>query len=265
MRKIVAFVILTIAVLSFSFYINYKVQKGDTLISISKGFGIPIPILLDWNPSLSPSNLKVGDSLKVPLIPGIMYKPDKTLTISEIAKYFFIDQEEILAVNPSLGSKVTAGKEVFIPVGKVSTTFTRLADFIWPAYGTISSDFGWRLHPVYGNNKFHTGIDIKVPIGTPVFASRSGKVKHAGWMTGYGNLIIIDHGDFETYYGHLSKINVYVGLEVEKGDFIARSGNTGVSTGPHVHFEVRKYDEPNDPVAYLPRTNTYVMRRVISE
>ena len=162
MRKIVAFVILTIAILSFPFYISYKVQKGDTLISISKGFGIPIPILLDWNPNLTPSNLKAGDSIKVPMIPGIMYKPDKTLTISEIAKYFFIDPEEILAINPSIGSKVNAGKEVFVPVGKVSTSFTRLADFIWPVYGSISSDFGWRLHPVYGSNSFHTGIDLSL-------------------------------------------------------------------------------------------------------
>lgn len=265
MRKILTFVMLAVAILSFSFYVTYKVQKGDTLSGISKGFNIPIPILLDWNPNLTPKNLKAGDSLKIPLVPGIMYKPDKTMNISEIAKYFFIAPEEILAINPSIGSNVPAGKEVFVPVGRVNTSFARLADFIWPVYGSISSDFGWRLHPIYGSNRFHTGIDIKVPIGTPVFAARSGKVKHAGWMNGYGNLVIIDHGDFETYYAHLSKINVYEGLEVEKGDFIARSGNTGVSTGPHLHFEVRKYGEANDPIAYLPRTNTYVMRRVLSE
>lgn len=94
---------------------------------------------------------------------------------------------------------------------------------------------------------------------------RGGTVKYAGWQSGYGNVIIIDHGGYQTYYAHLSKINVYIGLRVEKGDFIARSGNTGTSTGPHLHFEVRKNDEPNDPVAYLPRTNTYVMRRVFSE
>jgi len=101
--------------------------------------------------------------------------------------------------------------------------------------------------------------------GHPVFAARGGTVKYAGWKSDYGNLIIIDHGGYQTYYAHLSKINVYVGLRVEKGDFIARSGNTGTSTGPHLHFEVRKSDELEDPVAYLPRTNTYVMRRVLSE
>jgi len=113
---------------------------------------------------------------------------------------------------------------------------------------------------------FHSGLDIKADNGSPVFAARSGVVKFAGWKSGYGNVIIIDHGGgIETYYAHLSKINVFVGLRVEKGDFIGRVGSTGTSTGPHLHFEVRVASEVRDPVAYLPRNNTYVMRRVLSE
>ncbi|MEJ5256910.1 MAG: M23 family metallopeptidase [Fervidobacterium sp.] len=266
MRRILALVMIAMVGMVFSFYINYQVQSGDTIYSISKGFGIPIPVLLDWNPDVSISNLKIGQKLKIPFVPGIMYKPVKTIALSTLSKLFFVDPEEILAVNPSIGSTISAGKEVFVPVGKVNTSFTQLADFIWPVYGSISSEFGWRIHPIYNKNMFHTGIDIKADTGTPVFASRSGKVKYAGWKSGYGNLIIIDHGNgIETYYAHLSKINVYVGLYVEKGDFIARVGSTGTSTGPHLHFEVRKNDQTNDPVAYLPRTNTYVMRRVLSE
>lgn len=265
MRKIVVLALISIVATIFPFYINYQVQKGDTLYSISKGFGIPIPILLDWNTGLTPSNLKVGSLIKVPVVPGIMFKSAKNISLSELAKYFFIDPEEIVAVNPSIGSTISANKEVFVPLGKTNTSFAQISDFIWPVYGKITSEFGWRIHPIYGKNLFHTGIDISVPTGTPVFASRSGVVKYAGWMSGYGNLIIIDHGSFETYYAHLSKINVYVGLQVEKGDFIARSGSTGTSTGPNLHFEVRKYGETNDPVAYLPRTTIYVMRRVISE
>jgi len=251
--------------ITFAFYIDYKVQAGDTLYDLSKNFNIPIPVLMDWNPSISPSNLKIGQTLKIPLVSGIMYKPSKALTLSALAKYFFIDPEEITSVNLSIGSNIPANKEVFVPVGKVNTSFTQLADFVWPAYGSITSEFGWRLHPIYNKNMFHSGIDIGVPLSTPVFAARGGTVKYAGWQSGYGNVIIIDHGGYQTYYAHLSKINVYIGLRVEKGDFIARSGNTGTSTGPHLHFEVRKNDEPNDPVAYLPRTNTYVMRRVFSE
>ncbi|HOQ39179.1 MAG TPA: M23 family metallopeptidase [Fervidobacterium sp.] len=265
MRKIIAFAIIMMVGITFAFYIDYKVQAGDTLYDLSKNFNIPIPVLMDWNPSISPSNLKIGQTLKIPLVSGIMYKPSKALTLSALAKYFFIDPEEITSVNPSIGSNIPANKEVFVPVGKVNTSFTQLADFVWPAYGSITSEFGWRLHPIYNKNMFHSGIDIGVPLSTPVFAARGGTVKYAGWQSGYGNVIIIDHGGYQTYYAHLSKINVYVGLRVEKGDFIARSGNTGTSTGPHLHFEVRKNDEPNDPVAYLPRTNTYVMRRVFSE
>jgi murein DD-endopeptidase MepM/ murein hydrolase activator NlpD len=256
---------ITMVALVFPYYINYKIQSGDTLYSISNGFGVPLPVLLDWNPGISTSKLKVGTTIKVPLIPGIMYKPSTTISLSELARYFFVDASEILDINPSLSSTIPAGKEIFVPLGKSNTSFVQLADFIWPVYGTITSEFGWRIHPIYGKNMFHTGIDIKVPEGTPVFAARSGTVKYAGWMSGYGNIVIIDHGSFETYYAHLSRINVYVGLKVEKGDFIARSGSTGTSTGPHLHFEVRKYGEPNDPVAYLPRTNTYVMRRIESE
>ncbi|HCI29714.1 MAG TPA: M23 family peptidase [Fervidobacterium sp.] len=265
MRKIIAFAIIMMVGITFAFYIDYKVQAGDTLYDLSKNFNIPIPVLMDWNPSISPSNLKIGQTLKIPLVSGIMYKPSKALTLSALAKYFFIDPEEITSVNLSIGSNIPANKEVFVPVGKVNTSFTQLADFVWPAYGSITSEFGWRLHPIYNKNMFHSGIDIGVPLSTPVFAARGGTVKYAGWQSGYGNVIIIDHGGYQTYYAHLSKINVYIGLRVEKGDFIARSGNTGTSTGPHLHFEVRKNDEPNDPVAYLPRTNTYVMRRVFSE
>ncbi|WP_448376465.1 peptidoglycan DD-metalloendopeptidase family protein [Fervidobacterium sp.] len=268
MRRILVFLTISILMvgLSFSFYINYKVQSGDTLYSISKGFGIPIPVLLDWNSDITSANIKVGQSLKIPFNPGIMFKPTKTISLSTLAKMFFITAAEIQSVNPSIGTTIAAGKEVFVPLGRENTSFTELADFIWPVYGEISSEYGWRIHPIYNKRLFHTGLDIRAQTGTPVFAARSGVVKFAGVKSGYGNIIIIEHsGGYETYYAHLSKINVFVGLRIEKGDFIGRVGSTGTSTGPHLHFEVRKYDETNDPVAYLPRTNTYVMRRVLSE
>jgi len=267
-RRILVVLIISIVMIGvgFSFYINYKVQSGDTLSSISKGFGIPIPVLIDWNSGLSPSNIKVGQLLKIPFNPGIMFKPTKTISISTLAKMFFITVDDIQSVNPSISGTISAGKEVFVPLGRVNTSFTELADFIWPVYGEISSEYGWRIHPIYNEKMFHTGLDIRAQTGTPVFAARGGTVKFAGVKSGYGNLIIIEHaGGYETYYAHLSKINVYVGLKVEKGDFIGRVGSTGTSTGPHLHFEVRNNGEHSDPVAYLPRTNTYVMRRVTSE
>jgi murein DD-endopeptidase MepM/ murein hydrolase activator NlpD len=98
----------------------------------------------------------------------------------------------------------------------------------------------------------HEGIDIAVPSGTPVRASASGTVIHAGWLGGYGNLVVIDHGDgLATAYGHNSALLVAVGQNVSQGETISLSGSTGNSTGPHVHFEVRVNGVPVDPLLYL--------------
>jgi murein DD-endopeptidase MepM/ murein hydrolase activator NlpD len=98
----------------------------------------------------------------------------------------------------------------------------------------------------------HEGIDIAVPSGTPVVASASGTVIVAGWMGGYGNLVVVDHGNgIATAYGHNTSVTVGVGLSVSQGQLIAYSGNTGHSTGPHVHFEVRVNGSAVDPLGYL--------------
>lgn len=265
MRKVAFAATLLMVSLAFSFYMNYVVQRGDTLYEISKNSKIPISVLIDWNPGLTPSTLKVGSTIKVPLVPGIMYKPTREISLTSLARYFFIDVSEIKAVNPNIPSTLKPGKEYFVPLGRVNTAFTETATFIWPIYGTLTSEYGWRIHPIYGQRHFHIGIDLAAPEGTPVFAARAGTVTYAGWRSAYGYLIVIDHGDYETYYGHLSRVNVFVGQRVEKGDFIARSGNTGTSTGPHLHFEIRRNGETYDPIAYLPRTNVYVMRRVLTD
>jgi len=115
-----------------------------------------------------------------------------------------------------------------------------------PSYGTLSSRFGKRR----GEN--HTGIDLAGKIGDPIYASDGGKVIFAGWEGGYGKLVKIDHGNgFVTYYGHCSSILVKVGDRVAKGEVIAKVGSTGRSTGPHVHFEVRKNGVPQNPLNYL--------------
>ncbi len=117
----------------------------------------------------------------------------------------------------------------------------------------IGSGFGMRMHPVYKTQKMHNGVDVACEIGTHVIAAGRGTVEFAGWSTGYGNLIILKHdGDLRTYYAHLSTLLVSVGETAEQGEFIALSGNTGVSTGPHLHFEVRTGNTPVNPVDYLP-------------
>ncbi|MDE7427005.1 MAG: M23 family metallopeptidase [Muribaculaceae bacterium] len=115
----------------------------------------------------------------------------------------------------------------------------------------MASGYGYRRDPVYGTTKFHEGMDFSAPIGTPVYATGNGKVTDAGWRSAYGNLIDIDHGyNYTTRYAHLSEILVSPGQTVKRGDLIGRVGNTGKSTGPHLHYEVRLNGEPQNPVHY---------------
>lgn len=134
-----------------------------------------------------------------------------------------------------------------------STKFLGTGRLIWPLHGrVISSSYGWRVHPILKTKKFHSGLDIAVASGTPVAAADDGVVLVSGWKGGYGNFVAIDHGGgISTCYGHNSKLLVKVGDKVSKGQRIALSGNTGLSTGPHLHFEVRIKGSPRNPLDYL--------------
>lgn len=123
---------------------------------------------------------------------------------------------------------------------------------IWPLSGPITSEFGWRTHPIFGNARFHSGLDIGGDYGMPIHAAQSGIVIEAGWIGGYGNTIMIEHGGgIVTLYGHNESLAVGVGQYVNQGDVIAYCGSTGNSTGPHCHFEVRVGGEPVSPWDYL--------------
>ncbi len=123
---------------------------------------------------------------------------------------------------------------------------------VWPVRGWVTSPFGNRISPLNGKIQFHEGIDIAAQIGTPVVAPADGVVVKAGFESGYGNVVELSHGyGLKTVYGHNSRINVKLGQHVKRGDVIAYSGNTGSSTGPHVHYEVRVNGLPVNPVRYL--------------
>lgn len=128
-----------------------------------------------------------------------------------------------------------------------------LTPSLWPVAGTLESGYGGRRNPFGGSSvEFHTGQDIEVPMGTPISAAADGTVTYAGWMNGYGNLVIVDHGGgLSTRYGHMSHIEANVGEQVERGQLIGLVGSTGRSTGPHLHYEVRINDKPVDPLPYL--------------
>jgi murein DD-endopeptidase MepM/ murein hydrolase activator NlpD len=122
----------------------------------------------------------------------------------------------------------------------------------WPIFGTATSPFGYRTHPIFKRKIFHAGMDIAAGHGTPIRAADGGRVIEAGWRGGYGKVVIIDHGGgIATLYGHCSATLVSAGQSVTKGQVIAKVGATGYATGPHLHFEVRKDGTPTNPAAWL--------------
>ena len=119
----------------------------------------------------------------------------------------------------------------------------------WPVEGTVSSGYGWRIHPIFHTPEFHTGLDIAAPWGAPVEAADNGAVIFTGEMTANGMLVILNHGDgVSTTYSHLSSYAVHVGDRVRRGQVIGQVGSTGWSTGPHLFFELRKDGQPLDPL-----------------
>ncbi len=123
---------------------------------------------------------------------------------------------------------------------------------IWPARGWVTSDFGTRIDPYTAERKMHEGLDIATPIGQPIYSPSDGTVVFAGTEGGYGKVLVIDHGyGVKTRYGHLSEILVHLGDRVGRGDKVAAVGNTGKSTGPHLHYEVRVNGIPENPRKFI--------------
>ncbi|MBD2058385.1 peptidoglycan DD-metalloendopeptidase family protein [Oculatella sp. FACHB-28] len=124
--------------------------------------------------------------------------------------------------------------------------------FTYPSIGIVTSNFGWRVHPILGYRRFHAGIDFGASHGSTIQAADAGVVIFSGWYGGYGNAVVISHGgDLTTLYGHASELYVSEGQTVQQGQAIAAIGSTGFSTGPHLHFEVRQNGEPVNPLGFL--------------
>lgn len=158
----------------------------------------------------------------------------------EIEEQLLREQQQIEALLAAQGSSSSGP----LPVGG--------GQLLWPAAGPLTSTYGYRTHPIFGDERLHTGIDIGAPYGAPVIAADDGEVVYVGAQGGYGNVIAVDHGGgLATTYNHLSAFYVGVGQEVGRGSRIGAVGCTGYCTGPHLHFEVRVNGSPVDPLPYL--------------
>jgi len=240
--------------------LTHTVEDGETLSDVAFALGVSEASLRASNGLYGSEALQPGEVL-VASRQGTLHTIKQGQTLTDIAVTYAVPKETIANANGiSVNQTIFAGDRLLIPT--TANTYwenvVRLSGgmpslFIWPLQGEVVSGFGWREHPVLGDRHHHDGIDIDVPEGRLVYAAAPGEVFFYGEQPGYGNVLILEHADgYYTMYGHLSSSFVEQGRFVEAGQGIAQSGNTGISSGPHLHFEVRNGQFPIDPLRYLP-------------
>ena len=265
--------------------VTYTVKSGDSYYSIAGEYGISVDTLMKMNPGYDPKILRVGDVLTisnaVPYLtvvnverqcyvqdvpypveytddasmyqgeykvtsPGVYGKADVTANVT------YINGEET-------DRQVVASVTISQPVTETQArgtiprpTWFPTGSFRWPCSGSITSYFGYRNTGIRGASTYHQGIDIANSYGTAIYAADGGTVTYSGWQSGYGYLVIVDHGNgYQTYYGHNSSLIVSVGEHVYKGQQVARMGSTGISSGNHCHFGIKKNGTFVNPLNYL--------------
>ncbi|NLM72020.1 MAG: LysM peptidoglycan-binding domain-containing M23 family metallopeptidase [Synergistaceae bacterium] len=239
----------------------YVVAEGDSLWSISNSQNLEIDTLIGCNNLNNINVIRPGITLRVPNQDGIFYKVKKGDALAGIAKKFSITVERIKEANGKDAEPLVADKEIFLPGARPETTQAKGSagkvtaasrNYRWPVVGKINSPFGWRRHPITRRRDFHTGIDIKSPRGRAIHASKAGVVEYSGWMGGYGKVVVIKHNDGNsTLYAHCSTLSVRKGQKIAQGQAIATVGTTGRTTGPHLHFEIRRGKSPVNPLGLL--------------
>ncbi len=237
----------------------HKVKKGETLSGIARMYDVPMKSIAQTNSLASLDRLQIGERLVIPVgtkpvnaadnSGGTWHTVKPGDSIYAIArKHNIVDWKKLQQINGIKNPKrIRAGQKIFIPgnwnIGFAKPLRIKLV---------VTSEFGWRNHPISRNYRMHDGIDFRAATGTRVYASKTGSVKYSGRKGGYGKVIEIQHADdFSTVYGHLSRIYVSAGNFVRRGQVIGLSGDTGRSTGPHLHFEIRYKGKSENPARHL--------------
>jgi len=234
--------------------ITYTVQAGDTLSSIASRFALDLETLRWSNEELArnPDRIYPGQVLVILPLRGAYHVVAEGETLEGLARRYGVEPEVIRSFplnHISADGSLQEGQALVIPGGARKVRLPRPSlspdsPFAWPIVGRITQ----------GYSRKHRAIDIGGPYGAAVYAARRGRVVHVGWApTGYGYTVILDHGSgLRSLYGHLKGEWVHVGDWVARGDIIGALGSTGNSSGPHVHFEIRKNGRRVDPLPYLP-------------
>ena len=239
---------------------RHVLANGETLSEITSSYGIDMEALVGANPDLSSlDRLPVGVELLIPPGSGLLVTWQPGLDLAELLREHGADPVEVLRANLiHAPGDLRPGMLLWLPGIEPAAALERLARvrerenrYVWPVHGRITSYFG-RRNLGLGTSSFHRGLDVAAPTGTPIVASRSGTVSFAGWSGSYGYLVRVRHaGGDETWYAHQSRILVSLGEWVEQGQILGRVGSTGLSTGPHIHFEIRRRGTALDPLGEL--------------
>ena len=236
---------------------SYKVRSGDSLGGVAQRLGLSVDTLISFNGIRRARALTSGMDLKVPNADGLAYTVRRGDTLRAIAARHGVSLESLVDWNALESDVIKAGQALFLPGVRLpaSVRDSVLGKLmVYPARGELSSRFGWRQNPFTGLREHHNGLDISAPAGIPVVAAMSGRVAMSGISPVYGKYLILTHGGgFQTLYGHLNRLLVARGAVVSQGERIGEVGNTGYSTGSHLHFTVFRNSVPVDPLRLLER------------
>ena len=236
------------------YYTVYRVKQGDMVGKIAETHGVSQDALISLNRLKNTRTLQIGTLLKIPSLDGILYTVKKGDTPESIADKYRISLEQIAVVNSIPDNTVPEGTILFLPDAKLDWVTLQEINgdlFRKPLRSRyyVSSRYGWRNNPFSGRRTFHNGVDMAASMGTPVYAALDGRVVRTGYDVTYGNFVIIaHHSGYQSMYAHLSSITVSNRAYVSAGTRIGLVGNTGQSTGAHLHFTIYKNRSTINPV-----------------